>query len=368
MIEEVRIVRRDIDLLEAQTMGTSDSRGGQPAVFVDVLLSDGSRGKGEALPWPYFGGETREGAFDALSTQLAPSVIGRDESEWRVLRRSLDDVMPHNSLAKCALEMAIVDAFCRSRSISLRSLVGGASVRTRLSYSLSLQELEAEADVLARKSAEGYDIIKVKVGVKEPGVDVRRIEQVAAMLPGSRIRVDCNTNATDDLLRALDAVHQRIPIEFCEQPFAVDQDGRLCRLRRWFSIPISLDESIRCAQDVARVSNIGLADMVSLKLGKLGGITNALEAISTASRLGMPVYTGAMSETPLSMATFLSVMSIARNVVPGSDYYYPYDIVDVIDIEGGVRREGALLSLRDLPGHGSSIPDAWFDEATVVRA
>lgn len=364
MIVGLDITTVEMELKEPQFMGRSSSRGRQPALFVRVRLDDDAVGFGEFISWPYFGGETLGGATEVIAFHLAGQTVGRDESEWRQIRRDFDDALPGNKLAKTAVEVAVLDAFCRSRNIPLRALFGASKERkVELSYSVSAQDLTEERCLVEEKLARGYSIFKMKVGVCDPEDDAKRLQQLRALAPGSAIRVDYNTAATDEHLKVLQTVADRIEIDFCEQPFPAEQLGRLERLRRWFTIPLSLDESIQGPADVQWFGTRGLMDVASMKLAKMGGPRGLLECLEVAEREGVAAYHGALSDSPLNVAVAMSMMSTSGHVVRGSDYYFAYDILDASAMRGGPIVRDGVLSLAGAPGHGVEPPIDWFKDA-----
>src|SRR5256885_12114286 len=96
-------------------------------VLVEVELANGTRGWGEAAPFPAFNGETQAAAIAAVAT-IAPHLTGKDAR-----REPMIDRLPVASAA-CAIETAIADAYAREAGTSLREQVGRAQVWTPVTF------------------------------------------------------------------------------------------------------------------------------------------------------------------------------------------------------------------------------------------
>jgi O-succinylbenzoate synthase len=148
--------------------------------------------------------------------------------------------------------------------------------------------------------ASGCRTAKVKVAERgqAEGEDIERVAAVRdALGPEGRIRVDANGGWPVDqaarMLRRLDSYS----LEYAEQPCATLEE--LARLRRLVDIPVAADESIRRADDPARVRAAGAADIVVVKVQPLGGVRAALRV---AQASGLPVVVSSAVDTSVGLA------------------------------------------------------------------
>src|SRR6266498_5092903 len=81
-------------------------------VFIRVTLRDGTEGYGESAPFPEVGGEDRDTCMAALA-RLAPSLIGASVEDYRAQAHHLAQQAPTQPAARCGLETAMLDAYCR---------------------------------------------------------------------------------------------------------------------------------------------------------------------------------------------------------------------------------------------------------------
>jgi L-alanine-DL-glutamate epimerase-like enolase superfamily enzyme len=207
----------------------------------------------------------------------------------------------------------------------------------------------------------GYRAFKLKAGVLSPQEDVRRLLALRETCPQARLRLDYNEGASDAHLRAILGPAREVAVEYCEQPYPVGQERRLERLREWFDVPISLDESVVSTQDLLRVAESKLCEYVSVKFSKVGGLSAAVRIARLATELGITPYVGSQSETRLGVSAALAAMAAVDGLAYGSDFYFPYLIVDDTEIVGGPRKTEGHLGLPAGAGHGCTVPDSWWD-------
>ena len=159
------------------------------------------------------------------------------------------------------------------------------------------------AAVLAR--FDGATTAKVKVAERGQTIedDVCRVAAVRdAMGAAGRIRVDANggwsvAEATDALRRLA-----AYGLEYAEQPCAEVSELRELRLalaRNGIDVLVAADESIRKAEDPARVAREEAADLVVVKVAPLGGVQRALEVVADC---GLPAVVSSALDTSVGMA------------------------------------------------------------------
>ena len=156
----------------------------------------------------------------------------------------------------------------------------------------------ARAYALVTKS--GCTTAKVKVAEAGQTLadDIARVEAVRdALGPQGHVRVDANGAwSVDEAEKALHALGQ-FDLEYAEQPVADLEDMAL--LRRRVDVRLAADESVRRAEDPARVAGLEAADIVVLKVQPIGGVRRCLEV---AAACGLPVVVSSAVETSVGIA------------------------------------------------------------------
>src|SRR5262249_50169783 len=111
----------------------SFERSGSENLVVRVELADGREGYGEGVPRPYVTGETVASTFDVLAAHDWARRIGQPADFRQVVERLEALRLPETeadprgmagNAARCALELAILDAFGRRFAQSLGAAIG----------------------------------------------------------------------------------------------------------------------------------------------------------------------------------------------------------------------------------------------------
>jgi len=298
-IAELRFGLLDVPLIEPFSIAT----GAQPTahnLLVELRLADGTRGYGEAAPFPAVTGETQAGTLAALHG-LQPLLVGRDVRQWRALASELNAADPHAAAARCALETAILDALTKHARMPLWAFFGGASTMLETDMTITAGSVEHAAQSARSIAARGIKTIKIKIG-GAPDLDLARIAAVHAAVPDAPLLLDGNCGydapgalALLDQLRAAD-----IPLVLFEQPVTRHDLPGLAQVTQAGITPVAADESVTTAADALRVAQERAADVVNIKLMK-AGVVEALAIASICKAAGIGLMIGGMVETLLAM-------------------------------------------------------------------
>ncbi|MBD89589.1 MAG: enolase [Deltaproteobacteria bacterium] len=284
-------------------------RAASDTVVVRVQLEDGTYGYGEGLPRPYVTGETVETLVTHVSEQLWPALVDQkifgDEllaNLSELIPTSTDDgpVRAHNS-ARCAVEVAVVDAVLRSRAMGLHDLLPPTADSLTYSGVITAGDLESVARRARQLMRVGLSHIKVKVGLEDT---VERIAAIRKELgPDSVLRIDANAAWTVDqaaeVLQALEPYN----VASCEEPLAPQSWSDLAELRQRVSTPLIADESLVTASDAQQLVAHEAIDLFNIRLSKCGGIGPCLELAAYAREHGLGYQVGAhVGETALLSA------------------------------------------------------------------
>lgn len=321
-------------------------------VVVEVVDSDGLRGFGEAPQVWRVTGESLAGTEACLRGPLAESVLHRSGEDLTELLRSVSAAVVANFGAKAAVDVALHDLAARRLEVPLRALLGTSRSQVPTDVTVSAGEPGETAATAKQRLADGFEVLKLKVGI-DAATDVARMVAVRdAVGPDVRLRADANQGWTPraaiNVIRALEDAE--VGLEFVEQPVPAEDLAGLARVTAAVDTPIMADESVRGLRDLVEVIERGAADLVNVKLAKCGGLAPARAMLALAAAHGVGVMVGSMMESPIGVGAAAALVAA-----------YPTTYVSDLDAAwwtktpptvGGVTYDGGAVSLPDAPGLG----------------
>jgi o-succinylbenzoate synthase len=321
-------------------------------ILVRIDTDDGLTGWGEAAPTAVITGDITQSLIGAITDYIAPAIIGRDLSQFDAIMAALHACILKNSSAKAAVDIALFDLFAQSAHLPLYKLLGGAKPQIQTDLTISLNAPEQMVTDSLAAVAEGFHILKVKVG-KGGAADARTIAQIRkAVGPGIELRVDANQGWTPkEAVRNIRAMEDSgCDIALVEQPVAAhDIDGLRFVTQNALS-PILADEAVFSLADAVTIITAHAADLINIKLMKTGGIYEALKICALAESYGVRCMMGCMMESKVSVAAAAHVAA-AKHIVTMADLDGP-SLCASDPYEGGPIFEGASITMTDDPGLG----------------
>lgn len=344
---------------------TSFGRTTQRKIILVEVSSGGVSGWGEVTcgEHPHYNEEWTEGAWLILRDYLAPEALGARLQEAGEAARFGARLRGHR-MARGGLEAACWDLQARLRGEPLWKAIGGGARREiPCGVSIGIQDSpEALIEKIRTELAAGYQRIKIKI---KPGWDVNIVEAVRREFPDILLMADANsayTLADAERLKALDPYR----LMMIEQPLAHDDILDHARLQEMLETPICLDECIRTRHHAEQAVRLGACRIINIKLGRVGGFTEAKAVHDVCRANGIPVWCGGMLESGVGRAHNIALASLENFTLPGdvsaSRRYWQRDIIGP-PVE--VTPQGTI-ELREEPGFGYGL-DMDFLESVRVR-
>jgi len=279
------------------------------------------------------------------------------------LARRLSPFRGHN-MAKAGLELAFMDLLAQANKESLSSLLGGELKRVAVGVSLGIQpDVPALLERVERYLSLGYQRIKLKI---KPGWDLDVVNEVRTAHPDIWLSVDANSAYTIDdkeHLKKLD----RFELLMIEQPLPNDDVMDHSRLQQNMKTPLCLDESIVGLRQAKLALELDSCRIINIKVGRVGGYSQALGIHDLCSSRGIPVWCGGMLESGIGRAHNIALASLKGFTLPGdisaSSRYFERD---VISPEVTVASDGTV-AVRDGIGLGFEVDVDLIKRLTETR-
>lgn len=298
--------------------------------FIIVEVRDGENvGYGECVvsSRPLYSEETVKTAWHILEDFLIPAVLKKEidhPDEISVLFKPIR----RNNMAKSALEGAVWDLYAKKRGISLAAALGGEKKKIDVGISIGIQKsLDELLKVIEGHVQEGYKRFKLKI---KPGRDLAVLEGVRKHFPDLKIMADANSAYTlkdIDLFKSFDPLN----LMMIEQPLSHDDIIDHAKLQAEINTPICLDESIHSVEDARKAIELGSCKIINLKIGRVGGLTEAKKIHDYCADHGIPLWCGGMLESGIGRAHNVAITSLSNFKLPGdtaaSSRYWEEDII-----------------------------------------
>jgi len=322
---DLRLVRLEL----VEPFETSFGRVSSRLIMLVRMEGEGLEGWGEivAAEQPLYSYETVGTAVHVVRDFFAPAILRAPVRGLDDLAGRLDAFRGH-PMARAGLELAFVDLLARSRGESIARVLDGSQDRIPAGVSLGIQvRLEDLLERIERYVALGYRRIKLKI---KPGWDVDVVAEARRRNPETPLSVDANaayTLADRDHLRLLD----RYGLQMIEQPLEHDDLIDHAQLQRTLKTLICLDESIGSVRAARQALDLGSCGVVNLKVGRVGGYSQALAIHDLCLSRGVPVWCGGMLESGVGRAHNIALASLPGFSMPGdisaSRRYFARDII-----------------------------------------
>lgn len=323
----------------------------QDKEFILVEAMDDSRmsGWGEAVAFtaPLYNEETVKTNWHMLEDFLIPFILDK-KIEHPDEVNQLFAPIKRNNMAKAAIEGAVWDLYAKKNHLSLAKALGGTKEAIEVGISIGIKETVNELlETIDKYVAEGYKRIKVKI---KPGWDVEVIRAIREKFPTIQLMADANSAYRlehIDLLKALDAFN----LMMIEQPLAADDIVDHAHIQKAITTPVCLDESIHSYEDARKAIELGSCKIINIKIGRVGGLTEAKKIHDLCLENNIPVWCGGMLEAGVGRAHNIALTTLSNFIMPGdtaaSSRYWEKDI-----IQPEVTVKDGIITVPNNPGIG----------------
>lgn len=333
----------ELQLQHVFTLANS-SRKTTPDVITRIEI-DGVVGYGEASMPPYLG-ESIETATRFLSSLDLNQFT--DPFQMDDILQYVDSVMPGNTAAKAAVDIALHDLVGKLLKQPWYKIWGFDPADTpNTSFTIGIDTPK----IVRQKVAEAapYKILKVKLGL---ATDREMIETIRSVTDRP-LCVDVNQGWTDRV-KALETIYwlKENGVVLVEQPMTKTAVDDMAWLTQHSPLPTIADESLQRLPDVIKAH--GIYSGINIKLMKCTGMREAHQMLTLARSLDMKVMIGCMTETSCGV-------SAAAQLAPKADWAdLDGNVLITNDPFAGMQIIDGKVTLTDKPGIGLKVVKKLF--------
>jgi O-succinylbenzoate synthase len=359
------IILRELHVPLVRPFETSFGVTSNRRILLAEVRSEGLTGWGEctAGEHPFFSAESTDSAWQVLLNELGPMLAASTPEHGGDCPR-IFKLVRGNRMAKATLENAIWDIEAQRERVSLSRLLGGVRDVIACGVSIGIQASIAELmTLIERELAAGYQRIKLKC---KPGWDLEVFEKVRSRWP--EIMLSCDANSAYKLKDVDHLVQfEAFDLLMIEQPLWYDDFFYHSLLQKRLQTSVCLDESIHNRRDALAAIEMESCKIINIKLGRVGGFSEAIAVHNAAEERGVPVWCGGMLEAGIGRSHNIALSSLENFSLPGdvsaSRRYWREDIVEP-EIEVSSAGE---ITIPDAPGRGYQVRADLVEKLTVRK-
>ncbi len=309
-----------------------------------------------------------------IETQYAPRVVGRDpfdvEVVWEDLYNRIKDygAQGFSITALSGIDIALWDIMGRATRLPVHKLIGGAHRKEVQAYATGLYFIdmdrlveEAVEEALEYKE-QGFRAIKMKIGLGDPKLDVRRVRAVRdAIGPDIALAVDANHCFTVPQAIRLGRMLEELDLMWFEEPVSPEDHDGYVQVAQALDLAVAGGENDFTRWGFRDVIAKKAMDIVQPDVCAAGGISEMRKIATLASAFGVECVPHAWGSAIGLAATvqFLAALPdqppAFRPIPPMLEFEQtPNPLRDELAREPIVQRRG-IVAVPDGPGLGIEV-------------
>ncbi len=322
-------------------------------VFLRIKTNSGITGIGCGAPAPEVTGETEKDVLEKTAQVVEPILKNADPLRLSYIIEKLKPELKKYPATQAMVDSALWDLMAKKADIPLYKLLGGYRDRIKTSITIGIMPVAETVDNANDFMRQGFKVIKIKGGINVDEDIERLVKTREAVGKSIEIRFDANQGYTvEESIRFVKET-QKVKVELLEQPTPYDELEKMAQVTSKTTIPIMADESLQSLRDVFNIARRNQADMINIKIMKVGGIYEAMHINSVARSAGIEAMVGCMDESALGISAGLA-FALSRPNVHYADLDGHLDLIGD-PTEGAVILKNGMLFPSEKPGLGVTL-------------
>ena len=323
-------------------------------VFIKIKTDEDITGWGCATP-DSVTLETKDTVMDCLNNIIKDVLINEDPLRISYINDVIEEKVKGNPSIRAGINIGLYDILGKKANLPLYELLGGYRDKIETSVTIGLNPVDTMVEKAKSFVSQGFTCLKIKCGM-DADQDIEAVLAIRNAV-GNNIKIHLDANEGYSLEKALRVVETLeklgADVEILEQPTPAKYLFALKEVTAQCPVPIMADETALTLRDSLKAVKMEIADMINIKLMKIGGITNAIKANTFAEIAEIPVMIGCMNESMAAMAAGVHFACAFKNVQYAdldSALDFEHDIV-----KGGARYENGFVIPSKKPGLGIEV-------------
>jgi len=286
---------------------------------------------------------------------IKKKLINADPIRIHYLNDLIEEKFVGNQSLKSGLNMAFYDIIGKKAKMPLYQILGGYKNKIETSVTIGINPIDVSIEKAKKFVSMGFKCLKIKCGM-DADQDIETILAIRnAVGPNIKIRMDANEGySLEKALKVIETLERlNADIELLEQPTPAKYLYALKEVTSQCPVPIMADETALTLRDSLKLIKMEIADMINIKLMKIGGITNAIKANMFAEMADIPVMIGCMNESMGAMAAGVHFGCAFKNV-KYADLDSALDFKDDVVRGGATYKDGFVIPSKK-PGLGIEV-------------
>ena len=333
-------------------------------LLVKLVTGEGLVGYGEceAFAEAWYTEETVETEKAILKQSIIPFLKSQEWTSPSQFAEAIGFIKRHH-FAKAGVEMALWDIYSQQQNSPIHRLIGGTREKIDVGVVLGLSDdTKHILSQIAYYEQFGYKRFKIKI---KPGHDEAVIAAIREHYPQLPLMVDANSAYTLHDIKQLKRL-DHYQLMMIEQPLGETDFLDHAELQQQLQTPICLDESIHSFEDARLAIALSSCRIINVKLGRVGGLTEALRIHQLCQSQNIPLWVGGMIESGVGRMHHIHLASLAQFTIAGdisaSQKYWAQDIINP-----EVKVQEGQIMVPSQTGLGTEINEEQLEHYTIAK-